>query len=179
MSHGATGAIGQLRILNVEARRGKQRHMARMIVVHVGDHDIPYRGRVHAQGGKPRADRAQQLAPAFGGGRGIKSGINHDGALSRADDPYVVVQRHGLRMVIAAQKVQIAEPVEMAVAHGIDAIAHAEARTPPSTCRMSPLMKEAASLSRNSDAWVASSSCPRRRSGMVTARRSYSACGVM
>src|SRR5580698_7894764 len=150
-----------------------------MIVVHMGDHDITYRPGLHAQGAEALGDRPQQRAPAFRSRGSIKSGVDHNGAFIRADDPHVVVQRHGLRVVIPAQEVQVTEPLKMAVAHGINAIAHAEARTPPSTCRMSPLMKDAASLNRNRDALVASSSRPSRRSGMVTARRSYSACGVI
>src|SRR5690606_169714 len=46
--------------------------------------------------------------------------------------------------------------------------------TPPSTCRISPLMNEACWLSRNTHASALSVSLPSRRSGMVRLRRSYS-----
>ena len=158
VSHGPTGAIGHLRVLHMEARLGKQRYVARMVIVHVRDHDILHVLRLHPDGGKARGDRAQQRAAALRSSGRRKAGVDHEGTFGGPDDPYVVIQRHGLRVVIAAQEIQVAEPIEVAVADGVDAIRHAEARKPPSTCRMSPLMNDAASLSRNNDALVASSS---------------------
>ncbi len=124
MGHGAARAVRYFRILYVEACLGKQLDVSRVIVVHVRDDDILHVLHLHTDGGEPLGDGAQERSPAPRRGGGIKAGVDDDGALVSLDHPHVVVQRHGLRMIIAAQKIQITAPLQMAVADSVDAMAH-------------------------------------------------------
>jgi hypothetical protein len=90
----------------------------------MGDHDVANMLRIHADRGEPVRNRTQQSATAFGSGRRIETGIDDEGVLTRADHPDEIIERHALRMLITTEEVVVAEPIQMAVADGVNTIGH-------------------------------------------------------
>lgn len=93
--HGTASRVGHLGVLQVERRRRESVQTPGMVVVQVGEDDIPHLG-----GGDPRRRQripwmAQQRPPAPGSGLRPEPGINDDLVPATQDCPDVVVDWHG------------------------------------------------------------------------------------
>ena len=153
VSHRPPRAVGDLGVLHVETRAREQRHVAGVVVVHVRDDDILHFGGIDSHGGKSVGNRTQQRAPAAGGCGRVKARVHDDAVCIAPDQPHVIIERHRLGMVVAAEKIVVAGAIQVPVADGVDPVRHhsgpqTEASEPPSTCRISPFTNDAASLSR-------------------------------
>ena len=95
----AAGGLRHLGVLDVECGVGKQTHVAGMVPMQVGDHDVIDGLGIDA-GLRQRRSRCMHEATVapLRSARG-KSGVDHDGSTLAANDPDIEIHRH--RPVVA------------------------------------------------------------------------------
>ena len=112
----AAGRVVQFHLLQMELSIGEAVKVADMVVVHVGQHDVPEGIAVDADQGQ-RLDRAaQKPSLARRGDLGGRSGVDDDGMMRRDRNPNEIVHRHRAVMRIAADKMVRTPGIALGVA---------------------------------------------------------------
>ena len=122
MAHVAAGRVVQFHLLQMELRIGEAVKIADMVVVHVGQHDVPDGIAVDADQGQ-RLDRAAQKPPlARRGDLGGKAGIDYDDVLRRDRDPHEIIHRHRAVMRVAADEMVGAPSIAFGVTDRVELV---------------------------------------------------------
>ena len=119
----AAGGEGELRVLDVELRVGKQRERACVIVMEVGQDHVFDRQVIDPGIAQPFDDRPRDDPPARRRGILAETGVDdHRRVAVPMDRPDEVVERHG-QVVVVDRRGEIVTrgPLVPGVADGIDA----------------------------------------------------------